>query len=77
VTRLSDYVEEEGCTAPVKAQIKNLLDSEYEGNTIAMVGALRALDVRTTHVAALGACLQEVTQDSSEPIVVSKSNGGN
>ncbi|KAG7674950.1 hypothetical protein Ndes2526A_g07699 [Nannochloris sp. 'desiccata'] len=76
LTRLSEYVEENGCTDPVKAQIENLLESEYEGNTFAMTSALRALDVRTTPVAALGACLQETTEDTSESVAM-KSDEGN
>ena len=66
MTRLSQYVEEQGCTDAVKAQIKNLLETEYQGNTIALTSALRSLDVRTTPVAALGACLQETTQETAQ-----------
>jgi hypothetical protein len=75
VTKLSDYILQNGCTAPVKAQLKNLLESDYQGNTFAMVGALRALDVRTTPVAALGVCLQETVSEEALPSV--KADDGN
>lgn len=70
-------MKEEGCTDAVKAQINNVLETEYEGNTFAMTSSLRALDVRTTPVAALGACLQESTVESSEEDVALKSGDGN
>lgn len=40
-----------------------------------MVGALRALDVRTTPVAALGVCLQETVSEEALPSV--KADDGN
>ena len=79
MTRLSEFVKENGCTAAVRFQIKNLLKTEYQGNTIAMVSALRALDTRTTPVAALGACLQETTAEAApeESISVKSVEDGN
>jgi hypothetical protein len=67
-------VEEKGCTCQVKAQIKNMLNTEYDGNTFAMTSALRALDVRTTSVAALGACLQETTAEPSQSVAMKSSD---
>jgi hypothetical protein len=75
VTRLSAYIQDQGCTPPVQNQIQNLLNSEYEGNTFAIVSVLRAFDVKTTPVAALGACLQETVAETPSEVAIKSADG--
>ena len=64
MTRLSQYVDEVGCTPRVQSALRQTLNEQYGGSTTAMVNALRSLDVYYTNVQALGACLAQATSGS-------------
>ena len=72
VPRLSNYIAKNGCTATVQNLIQNVLDEEFGGRTTAFVNALRSLDVATTPVAALGACLEMTVSTAEDRAAVVK-----
>lgn len=58
LTKLSTYIAQQGCTPSVQQIISDVV-MQYGGSTTAFVSALRGLDIETTDVAALGACLPQ------------------